>query len=216
MHALVCRAGPASGQRYEVSQEMSIGRANAAITVADTEVSRRHAVILPVEGGIHVEDLGSTNGTWLNGQRIAGWAVARNGGVLRVGRTEFDVLVESPVAETVGPQRAPGQPSPAAMPTALSQAEPPPEAAPGPQPAPAAAPEPQQSPPLPPEPHTPVEPVAPPQIPFSPTPHQGFASSPQAAVGRGPATRSLLPLVLTIATIGVTAVLLVLHFGLRG
>lgn len=193
---------------------MSIGRANAAITVADTEVSRRHVVVRPVEGGIHIQDLGSTNGTWLNGRRIAGPAVAGNGDVLRVGRTEFDVLVESPIAETADPGRAPGGPSRATTATTPSPADPPPEAAPVPGPVPPVA---AQAPPPPP---IPVEPspsaVAPPQTPFSQDPHERFVPLPGGVVRRGPATRSLLPVVLTMATIAVTAVLLLLYFGLRG
>ncbi|HEX2032113.1 MAG TPA: FHA domain-containing protein, partial [Actinomycetota bacterium] len=105
MHALVLRAGAAVEQRHEVPQETSIGRASAAIMLSDAEVSRRHAVVRPVEGGLQVEDLGSTNGTWLNGRRIAEPTVARHGDVIRVGRTQFEVVVEGPPASaaTVGP-----------------------------------------------------------------------------------------------------------------
>lgn len=87
-----------AGFRYEVSQEMSIGRENAAITLQDTEVSRRHAVIRPVPGGLEVQDLGSTNGTWVNERRAEGPTVVRPGDVLRVGQLTFDVRVEEPAA----------------------------------------------------------------------------------------------------------------------
>lgn len=85
-----------AGFRYEVSQEMSIGRENAAITLQDSEVSRRHAVIRPVPGGVEIQDLGSTNGTWVNDRRAEGPTVVRPGDLLRVGQLTFDVRIEEP------------------------------------------------------------------------------------------------------------------------
>ena len=56
-----------------------IGREGADLTIADDEVSRRHTLVRPVERGVVVEDLGSTNGTFVNGEQIseAGDAHAR-------------------------------------------------------------------------------------------------------------------------------------------
>ena len=49
-----------------------IGRdpASAGLTLADPEASRRHASIIPEGRSLNIEDLGSTNGTFVNGQRI--------------------------------------------------------------------------------------------------------------------------------------------------
>jgi pSer/pThr/pTyr-binding forkhead associated (FHA) protein len=85
MPALVFREGQLAGFRYDVAQEMSVGRENAAITLQDAEVSRRHAVVRPVEGGVEVQDVESTNGTWVNDRRIGGPTVVRPGDVLRLG-----------------------------------------------------------------------------------------------------------------------------------
>lgn len=98
MPALVYRAGRLAGYRYDVAQEMSIGRENAAIVLQDSEVSRRHAVVRPVGDSLEVRDLGSTNGTWVNGSRVGGATVLRAGDVLRIGRIEFEVAADPAVA----------------------------------------------------------------------------------------------------------------------
>lgn len=205
MNALIVRGGAAVARRYEVTQEMSIGRANAAIMLNDPEVSRRHAVVRPVDQGIEVEDLGSTNGTWINGRRITEPAVARNGDVLRTGQTEFDVVVEAPVAETAAPRPSPAEPTAIPAPPVATEAAPRPEVAPPAQPHPtpaASGPGVEAGP----------GPAPPPQTPFNTA---GFGPPPPA-VRRGPATRSVVPIVLAFGAIGITAVLLLLYFGLRG
>jgi FHA domain len=63
--------GPAIGRRLELDGEVVIGRENADLTIADPELSRRHVALRPVEDGVEVEDLGSLNGTFVDGERIA-------------------------------------------------------------------------------------------------------------------------------------------------
>jgi hypothetical protein len=109
MPALVFRNGPLAGYRYEVTQEMSIGRENAAITLQDNEVSRRHAVIRPLQEGLEIQDLGSTNGTWVNERRVGGPTVLRPGDVLRLGQFTFEVQPDAVVAPAPQPTAA-GQP----------------------------------------------------------------------------------------------------------
>ena len=67
---LIFTKGPRTGQRLEPEGELVIGREGAAVTIEDSELSRRHAAVRPVEGGIEIEDLGSLNGTFVNGRRI--------------------------------------------------------------------------------------------------------------------------------------------------
>jgi hypothetical protein len=84
-------SGPAAGQSRDVQQEVVIGRESADLTIPDSQVSRRHALVRPVEHGIIVEDLGSLNGTFVNGARIEGPATLSAAGTIRVGLSEIEV-----------------------------------------------------------------------------------------------------------------------------
>jgi pSer/pThr/pTyr-binding forkhead associated (FHA) protein len=82
--------GPVGGQRFPVAAPLEIGREGAGVRLADPNASRRHASISPAPTGVVVSDLGSTNGTFLNGQRIA-TAEAHAGDVVTIGGTNFRV-----------------------------------------------------------------------------------------------------------------------------
>jgi adenylate cyclase len=72
-----------------------IGRCpNAGAPLTDPEVSRRHCEVSRLDGALVVRDLGSTNGTFVNGSRVAE-AVLKSGDRLAIGRTEFVVQYES-------------------------------------------------------------------------------------------------------------------------
>jgi pSer/pThr/pTyr-binding forkhead associated (FHA) protein len=91
MPRLVVTAGPLAGQSFEVDSEQVIGRTEGDILVADSEVSRRHAVVRPVPEGIEVKDLGSLNGTWVDEARIEASVKVRDGGTIRFGETILTV-----------------------------------------------------------------------------------------------------------------------------
>ena len=66
-----------------------LGRSSGChLVLADDSVSRRHAELLVSDGRWHVRDLGSTNGTWLNGRQV-GDAEVRPGDVLHLGACEL-------------------------------------------------------------------------------------------------------------------------------
>jgi predicted component of type VI protein secretion system len=68
----------------------TIGRSrDCEIVLHDTGVSRRHASVLPSDGGWTIEDLGSTNGVTLNGRRLHGSAQLEPGDVIELGSTEI-------------------------------------------------------------------------------------------------------------------------------
>lgn len=84
--------GPLSGQRFPVSQPIEVGRESGAILLPfDANVSRRHASLNPSPGGLQVVDLGSTNGTLLNGTRVS-QALAKIGDQIQIGQTVFQVV----------------------------------------------------------------------------------------------------------------------------
>lgn len=69
---LIAQSGPQAGQRWNVTkEEFTIGRGGECdVVVADRQVSRQHARIHRNEGAFWVEDMGSKNGTHVNGQRL--------------------------------------------------------------------------------------------------------------------------------------------------
>jgi FHA domain len=91
MASLWVISGSHAGQSVGVIDELVIGRENADLTIDDAEVSRRHVVVRLQGGQLEVEDLGSANGTFVNGSRIEGPVKVGGGAKIRVGRTEFEV-----------------------------------------------------------------------------------------------------------------------------
>lgn len=85
--SLVIQAGPNPGQRTPLSKEnLLIGRDPASdLHIQDIEVSRRHARLIAQSSGFVLEDLGSTNGTFVNGQRVRTVTVLRPGDEIRLG-----------------------------------------------------------------------------------------------------------------------------------
>jgi hypothetical protein len=104
MATLVITSGRLEGRRIEVSRELVIGRENVDVELEDAELSRRHVAVRPTEGGLEVEDLGSRNGTRVDGTRIDGPTRIRHGAVLSVGTTTF--TVDAPPAPDAGETRA--------------------------------------------------------------------------------------------------------------
>ena len=68
-----------------MDQGTTIGREGCDITLGDPDVSRRHAEIQVSSGEIPISDLGSTNGTFVNGERIDQPRALRDGDEVRIG-----------------------------------------------------------------------------------------------------------------------------------
>lgn len=80
------------GTAYPLADEMTVGRAPGChVTLDDTFASQIHARIFNRDGQYHVEDLGSTNGTYLNRTKVAGPQVMRRGDRLQVGNTVLEL-----------------------------------------------------------------------------------------------------------------------------
>src|SRR5947209_3609219 len=93
MGALIAVKGPTPGQRFPLDGDCTlIGRQpDAGIYLAALAVSRQHARILHEEGTYYVEDLGSSNGTWLNGSRISSRELLTEGDMLQIGPYIFNL-----------------------------------------------------------------------------------------------------------------------------
>src|SRR3954453_23651068 len=110
--------GNAAGQTITLEQELVIGRSTPGLGSlgGDSEISRVHArVFHDPSGRLMIEDLGSTNGTFVNGNRVSGQQPLNSGDQVRVVQTSL--TVECGAADTgatsVG-QVIPAAPAPAA------------------------------------------------------------------------------------------------------
>jgi len=80
------------GQRYGLEDEVTVGRAaGCAITLDDTYASQLHARFFRRDGKLHVEDLGSTNGTYVNGRKVTAPLPLKRADRVKVGATVFEV-----------------------------------------------------------------------------------------------------------------------------
>ncbi len=160
---LLVTEGPAQGRRLALDEEFLVGRSMGEDGKLgdDPQLSRRHARFSRDGGRLTIEDLGSANGTFVNGARITQPSPLAVGDSLRIGQTMLAVVKP-------GQQPAPASPATYVPPPADQAATPalppqPPAPAPPPQ-APAPAPQPQapqaqspQSPqPQPPQPQAPI------------------------------------------------------------
>ena len=90
---LVVVEGPLLGTVVPLGNvQITVGRApDSTLIIDDDYASSRHARIYPSEGSWVVEDLGSTNGTWIDRTRITAPTVLPVGAPLRVGRTTLQI-----------------------------------------------------------------------------------------------------------------------------
>jgi hypothetical protein len=185
-YQLVMKTGPTPGKSFPLEKsEIHLGRDVAnEVFVNDAEVSRRHARLTVQAGNFMLEDLGSTNGTFVNGQRLTGPRMLRPGDVIQLGENvslsfeppQYDpnatmvsepgtVIAPAPMAASQPPVQQPAYVPPAQPP---QQPEYVPSAAPPQQPAYVPpAPPPQQPAYVPPAP-PPVQPAYAGRVPPSP------------------------------------------------
>jgi class 3 adenylate cyclase len=84
--------GVEGGRQIRVAGRITLGRGeDAGLVIDDPEISRAHAVVSPTADGLEIQDLGSLNGTWVNGERLSGSTRLGRGAVIRVGATRIEV-----------------------------------------------------------------------------------------------------------------------------
>lgn len=118
---LVIREGAGAGDEHRLDGELVIGREQGSsdLVLDDPGVSRRHAAVRALAGSITLEDLGSSNGTFVNGAQVRSEVELADGDEVQVGGTVFSVhggdaatALISPTSEHPGPApraQPPGQ-----------------------------------------------------------------------------------------------------------
>jgi hypothetical protein len=87
---LLVTAGSGRGQTFELRGEANLGRSRTnAITLSDSKISRNHARLEPVRSTYILTDLGSANGTFVNGVRITQPVRLRDADLVQVGDTQL-------------------------------------------------------------------------------------------------------------------------------
>ncbi|MBV9606637.1 MAG: FHA domain-containing protein [Solirubrobacterales bacterium] len=203
-------SGPAAGRTVDIEEEIVIGREDADLDLDDLELSRRHAVVRRFANRLQVEDLGSTNGTFVDGNRIAEPTLLGGGAEIKIGTTVLVVEGVLPVGSSesgrelgdaaarnvtrvspaVGANSAVGSPQAAASAAAPPATAPPSSASPSS--APITGPPATQA--------QPTQPLAP----FHP---------PAQRRQKGLASRSWLPVALSFGTVVIVAIALVIYFS---
>jgi pSer/pThr/pTyr-binding forkhead associated (FHA) protein len=137
---LVITAGTASGRRLSLGDELVIGRevSGEGKLNDDHELSRRHArVARDTTGQLTIEDLGSANGTFVNGERVRGHQVLKVGDSVQIGSTTLQLIEvgRAPAPSSRAPATPPPPPATAKRPPAPASRPPaPPRRPPAPAP----------------------------------------------------------------------------------
>jgi pSer/pThr/pTyr-binding forkhead associated (FHA) protein len=91
-HLVIVAPNEQKGRSFELNGELTVGRAaGCQVALEDNYVSQLHARVFTRDGGVWVEDLGSTNGTYLNDQRVSAPLALRRGDQLKVGSTVLEL-----------------------------------------------------------------------------------------------------------------------------
>jgi tetratricopeptide (TPR) repeat protein len=112
---LVALAGPAAGEEFVLSgDEVVVGRASDnGVSIPDTSVSRKHVLLRRDGAGWAASDMGSGNGTMVNGAAISEETALKSGDVITLGDTELKFEDGSEAAGARrAPARRPGGPAP--------------------------------------------------------------------------------------------------------
>lgn len=80
------------GRTFPIGDEATIGRAaGCQVTIDDSYASQLHARVFLQDGQVYVEDIGSTNGTYLNRKKVTGPMVLQRGDQLQIGNTILEL-----------------------------------------------------------------------------------------------------------------------------
>jgi pSer/pThr/pTyr-binding forkhead associated (FHA) protein len=107
--SLVAQAGPLNGQRWILKDDILVGRDDAChVIIQNRQVSRYHARLVNLPEGVQLEDLGSKNGTHVNGQEIVEPILLQDGDVIQIAFAQQFIYLSSD--STLPLELPPGEP----------------------------------------------------------------------------------------------------------
>jgi hypothetical protein len=168
---LTIRQGPVPGKVHEMTKDVvTLGRdVSNDIVINDAEVSRNHARLTAQSGSYLMEDLASTNGTFVNGQRLIGPKLLTPGDVIGLGETvvlEYGVVSSDAGATVIAAAPMGRMPDATTAPPRMPEPEPQPMYTPDPEPVPQTMAEPMYEPAMAAPPPPMASPAAPPPAPL--------------------------------------------------
>jgi pSer/pThr/pTyr-binding forkhead associated (FHA) protein len=91
-HLRVVEPADMKGKTFDVTDEVTVGRASGCqVALTDPTVSQLHARIFRRDGRLYIEDLGSSNGTYVNRKKVSQAIALRRGDRLAIGSTVLEV-----------------------------------------------------------------------------------------------------------------------------
>jgi hypothetical protein len=89
---LFVRSESKQGQEFEVSDVVVMGRSDETdVVIDDPYASEFHLRLVSQENGMMLHDLGSTNGTYVNGRRVSAPTELKRGDTIQVGKTVMEI-----------------------------------------------------------------------------------------------------------------------------
>jgi hypothetical protein len=157
---LVVTEGPSAGAELPLAGALTIGRDQGAdLVLDDPGVSRNHARVTADAEGVVIEDLGSSNGTFVNGQALTAPQRLAEGDNIQLGTAILELTLQTGETQLLDPDATVAHPPPVAPPPAQAEPAPMPEP-PRPEPVAPAPPAPSPAVPLPPAAPPPRRPAA--------------------------------------------------------
>jgi hypothetical protein len=93
---LIAQAGPLEGQRWKINAPLTLGREkDCQIIIPLRQVSRHHSRVSPSPNGAIIEDLGSKNGTYLNGSLVQEPAILTDGDEIQISLAQHFIFLSS-------------------------------------------------------------------------------------------------------------------------
>jgi pSer/pThr/pTyr-binding forkhead associated (FHA) protein len=103
---LIAQTGPLNGQRWLLKGDVIIGRdESCTVVIQDRQVSRYHARFITQPRGVQLEDLGSKNGTHINGQPVIDPVVLQDGDVIQIALAQQFIYMSSDSTIPLDPAR---------------------------------------------------------------------------------------------------------------
>jgi pSer/pThr/pTyr-binding forkhead associated (FHA) protein len=103
---LIAQTGPLNGQRWPIKDTLLVGREDdCEVVIPSRQVSRSHARLTPSEEGVLLEDLGSKNGTHINGKPLEEPVYLQDGDIIQIALAQLFVFISSDATMPLEPNQ---------------------------------------------------------------------------------------------------------------